>query len=153
MGKPGEVEARVEQCPPDREHRAGDDLVDFLIAQIRVAQQADASLGHFAQVVRRNLGCHPDGNADGRVWNQPEGLRKTTALFGMAHTHPLHYSADRDEVQDFEYTIRGRLMQATEPGTMAEGRNDWQWQVGQATHERKAAEAPVLTGLGTDGPG
>jgi YVTN family beta-propeller protein len=55
--------------------------------------------------------CHPDGQADGRVWHNPEGLRKTTALFGLAHTHPLHWSADRDEVQDFEYTIRGRLMQ------------------------------------------
>jgi hypothetical protein len=55
--------------------------------------------------------CHPDGHTDGRVWQNPEGLRKTTALFGLAHTHPLHWSADRDEVQDFEYTIRGQLMQ------------------------------------------
>jgi YVTN family beta-propeller protein len=55
--------------------------------------------------------CHPDGHSDGRVWHNPEGLRKTTALFGLAHTHPLHWSADRDEVQDFEYTIRSRLMQ------------------------------------------
>src|SRR5207244_4106302 len=55
--------------------------------------------------------CHPDGHADGRVWQNPEGLRKTTAFFGLAHTHPLHWSADRDEVQDFEYTIRGPLMQ------------------------------------------
>jgi YVTN family beta-propeller protein len=55
--------------------------------------------------------CHPDGHSDGRVWHNPEGLRKTTALFGVAHTHPLHWSADRDEVQDFEYTIRGQLMQ------------------------------------------
>jgi YVTN family beta-propeller protein len=55
--------------------------------------------------------CHPDGHTDGRVWHNPEGLRKTTAFFGLAHTHPLHWSADRDEVQDFEYTIRGRLMQ------------------------------------------
>jgi YVTN family beta-propeller protein len=55
--------------------------------------------------------CHPDGHNDGRVWHQPEGLRKTTALFGLAHTHPLHWSADRDEVQDFEYTIRSKLMQ------------------------------------------
>lgn len=54
--------------------------------------------------------CHPDGHADARVWQQPEGLRKTTALFGLAHTHPLHYSADRDEVQDFEFTIRSPLM-------------------------------------------
>jgi YVTN family beta-propeller protein len=55
--------------------------------------------------------CHPDGHNDNRVWHNPEGLRKTPALFGVAHTHPLHWSADRDEVQDFEYTIRGRLMQ------------------------------------------
>ncbi|GIW81747.1 MAG: hypothetical protein KatS3mg105_3554 [Gemmatales bacterium] len=55
--------------------------------------------------------CHPDGHSDGRVWQNPEGLRKTPHLFGLAHTHPLHWSADRDEVQDFEYTIRGRLMQ------------------------------------------
>jgi YVTN family beta-propeller protein len=55
--------------------------------------------------------CHPDGHSDGRVWQNPEGLRKTPPLMGLAHTHPLHWSADRDEVQDFEYTIRGRLMQ------------------------------------------
>lgn len=55
--------------------------------------------------------CHPDGHSDGRVWHNPEGLRKTPSLMGLAHTHPLHWSADRDEVQDFEYTIRGRLMQ------------------------------------------
>lgn len=54
--------------------------------------------------------CHPDGASDGRVWHQPEGLRKTPSLFGAAHTHPLHWSADRDEVQDFEYTIRSPLM-------------------------------------------
>ncbi len=54
--------------------------------------------------------CHPDGHHDGRVWHNPEGLRKTTALLGLAHTHPIHWSADRDEVQDFEYTIRSKLM-------------------------------------------
>lgn len=55
--------------------------------------------------------CHPDGHTDARVWQQPEGLRKTTALLGMAHTHPLHWSADRDEAQDFEFTLRSPLMQ------------------------------------------
>jgi cytochrome c peroxidase len=29
----------------------------------------------------------------------------------MARTHPLHWSADRDELHDFEHTIRGPLMQ------------------------------------------
>jgi YVTN family beta-propeller protein len=54
--------------------------------------------------------CHPDGLTDRRVWQNPEGDRRTPNLFGLAHTHPLHWSADRDEVQDFEYTIRGKLM-------------------------------------------
>lgn len=55
--------------------------------------------------------CHPDGDPDGRTWHNPEGLRNTQALAGMAWTHPIHWSADRDEVQDFEHTIRGPLMQ------------------------------------------
>ncbi|MFO0876803.1 MAG: c-type cytochrome [Gemmataceae bacterium] len=57
--------------------------------------------------------CHPDGHSDGRTWRNPEGLRRTPPLMGLAHTHPLHYSADRDEVQDFEYTIQGPLMAGT----------------------------------------
>jgi YVTN family beta-propeller protein len=59
------------------------------------------------------VSCHPDGHTDGRTWQNPEGLRKTPHFFGLAHTHPLHWSADRDEVQDFEYTIRSRLMRGT----------------------------------------
>lgn len=55
--------------------------------------------------------CHPDGQPDGRTWHNPEGLRNTQSLAGMAWTHPIHWSADRDEVQDFEHTIRGPLMQ------------------------------------------
>ena len=55
--------------------------------------------------------CHPDGQPDGRTWQNPEGLRNTQSLAGMAWTHPIHWSADRDEVQDFEHTIRGLLMQ------------------------------------------
>lgn len=55
--------------------------------------------------------CHPDGQADGKTWHNPEGLRNTQSLAGMSWTHPIHWSADRDEVQDFEHTIRGPLMQ------------------------------------------
>ena len=55
--------------------------------------------------------CHPDGEPDGRTWHNPEGLRNTQSFAGMAWTHPIHWSADRDEVQDFEHTIRGPLMQ------------------------------------------
>lgn len=57
--------------------------------------------------------CHPDGNSDGRTWQQPEGLRNTQAIFGLKETHPIHWSADRDEVQDFEHTIRSPLMGAS----------------------------------------
>jgi len=70
--------------------------------------------------------CHPDGDADGRTWQQPEGLRNTQPMNGLAWTHPLHWSSDRDEVQDFEHTIRGKLMQGrgllqgTLPAAMAE---------------------------------
>ena len=55
--------------------------------------------------------CHPDSDADGRTWQNPEGLRNTPPLVGLAWTHPQHWSADRDETQDFEHTIRGPLMQ------------------------------------------
>ena len=55
--------------------------------------------------------CHPDGDPDRRTWHNPEGLRNTQSLAGMKWTHPIHWSADRDEVQDFEHTIRGPLMQ------------------------------------------
>ena len=55
--------------------------------------------------------CHPGGDHDGRTWKNPEGPRNTTSMLGLARTGPLHWSADRDEVQDFEHTIRSRLMQ------------------------------------------
>lgn len=55
--------------------------------------------------------CHPDGDPDGRTWLNAEGMRNTMSLFGMGWTHPIHWSADRDEVQDFEHTIRSQLMQ------------------------------------------
>lgn len=55
--------------------------------------------------------CHPDGDSDGRTWHNAEGLRNTQSFAGMAWTHPIHWSADRNEVQDFEHTIRGPLMQ------------------------------------------
>jgi DNA-binding beta-propeller fold protein YncE len=55
--------------------------------------------------------CHLDGFEDGRVWDftdRGEGLRNTTSLLGkrgMGHG-PLHWSANFDEIQDFEHDIR-----------------------------------------------
>jgi DNA-binding beta-propeller fold protein YncE len=55
--------------------------------------------------------CHLDGDSDGRVWDftdRGEGLRNTTALqgrAGMGHG-PVHWSANFDEIQDFEHDVR-----------------------------------------------
>lgn len=56
--------------------------------------------------------CHVDGGSDGRVWDftgRGEGLRRTTDLrgrSGMVHGN-VHWSANFDEIQDFEHDIRG----------------------------------------------
>jgi DNA-binding beta-propeller fold protein YncE len=55
--------------------------------------------------------CHLDGDSDGRVWDftsRGEGLSNTTSLLGKRGTGqgPLHWTANFDEVQDFEHDIR-----------------------------------------------
>jgi YVTN family beta-propeller protein len=58
--------------------------------------------------------CHLDGGSDRRVWDftdRGEGLRRTTSLTGrggMAHG-PVHWSANFDEIQDFEHDMRGPM--------------------------------------------
>ena len=54
--------------------------------------------------------CHNDGGYDGRTWDltgMNEGLRNTASLRGRAGAQGfLHWSANFDEVQDFEAQIR-----------------------------------------------
>lgn len=55
--------------------------------------------------------CHLDGFEDGRVWDftdRGEGFRNTISLLGRRGTGqgPLHWTANFDEVQDFEHDIR-----------------------------------------------
>jgi streptogramin lyase len=54
--------------------------------------------------------CHLDGFADGRTWDftdRGEGLRNTTNLRGFPSTGgAIHWTANFDEVQDFEHDIR-----------------------------------------------
>lgn len=56
--------------------------------------------------------CHTDGSHDGRVWDftgRGEGIRNTIDLrgrLGMGHGN-VHWSANFDEIQDFEHDIRG----------------------------------------------
>lgn len=82
--------------------------------------------------------CHPDGDADGRTWQQPEGLRNTQPLFGLKFTHPIHWSADRDEVQDFEHTIRSPLMR---------GRGLVEGPINESLGEPNAGLSPELDAL------
>lgn len=56
--------------------------------------------------------CHMDGGSDGRVWDftdRGEGLRRTTSLLGRKGMGqgPVHWSANFDEIQDFEHDMRG----------------------------------------------
>ncbi len=56
--------------------------------------------------------CHLDGDDDRRVWDftdRGEGLRSTISLLGRAGAAPIHWSANFDEVQDFENDIRGPM--------------------------------------------
>ena len=54
--------------------------------------------------------CHLDGGHDGRVWDFTslgEGLRNTIDLTGRGSAHgPAHWTANFDEIQDFEGQIR-----------------------------------------------
>lgn len=55
--------------------------------------------------------CHLDGGEDGRVWDftqRGEGLRNTPSLRGRggAVSGPLHWTANFDEMQDFENDMR-----------------------------------------------
>ncbi|MEO1083387.1 MAG: PKD domain-containing protein [Acidobacteriota bacterium] len=56
--------------------------------------------------------CHVDGGQDGRTWDftgRGEGFRNTTDLrgrAGMGHGN-VHWTANFDEIQDFENDIRG----------------------------------------------
>jgi DNA-binding beta-propeller fold protein YncE len=56
--------------------------------------------------------CHADGGDDGMVWDftqRGEGLRRTISLQGrqgLGHGR-VHWSANFDELQDFEHDIRG----------------------------------------------
>jgi len=55
--------------------------------------------------------CHLDGNHDGRTWDftdRGEGFRNTTSLLGRrgAGQGRVHWTANFDEIQDFENDIR-----------------------------------------------
>lgn len=104
---------------------SGDNLVEKLAEVQTVAHEpfaADELLGKrvFYDAMDRRMSrdhylscasCHLDGEHDGRVWDfsdRGEGLRNTISLLGKRGTGQgwLHWSANFDEVQDFEHDIR-----------------------------------------------
>ena len=94
------------------------------------------------------VACHLDGGTGGRIWDftdRGEGLRRTTSLLGrsgMGHG-PVHWSANFDEIQDFENDMRGPF---GGKGFMAEGH----FQAGTRSKtlgDRKAGLAPNLDAL------
>lgn len=80
---------------------------DVLLGK-RIFHDAGAeALSHEAYVSCAS--CHPDGGEDGRVWDftqRGEGLRNTLAIWSMPPDGPFHWSANFDELQDFENDIR-----------------------------------------------
>ena len=69
---------------------------------IRIARDSYIACAH----------CHLDGESDRRTWDftaRGEGVRNTTSLLGRAGTAhgPIHWSANFDEIHDFEHDMRG----------------------------------------------
>ena len=82
---------------------------DVLRGKVFFNDSADPRLGRDSYIACAH--CHLDGLSDRRTWDftgRGEGLRNTIDLAGragLAHG-PLHWSANFDEVQDFEHDIR-----------------------------------------------
>lgn len=99
------------------------DVIDEVVVSTEEKLDAEVLAGkvvfYDAEDVRMGLdgyiscaACHIDGFEDGQVWDftdRGEGLRNTTSLLGRRGTGHgrLHWSANFDEVQDFEHDIRG----------------------------------------------
>ena len=92
--------------------------------------------------------CHLDGGSDGRVWDfadRGEGLRNTITLKGRSGISQgrVHWSANFDEIQDFENDIRGPF---SGDGFMAE--NDFtNGTVSDPLGDPKAGLSPELDAL------
>ena len=80
---------------------------EILLGMQLFADSADPRLARDGYVACAH--CHLDGDSDHRVWDftdRGEGLRRTPPLFGRTQEGALHWSANFDEVQDFENDIR-----------------------------------------------
>ncbi|MFK7987941.1 MAG: hypothetical protein AB8I08_18120 [Sandaracinaceae bacterium] len=83
---------------------------ELLRGAVLFNDSADPRLGRDSYIACAH--CHLDGLSDHRTWDftdRGEGLRNTIDLLGRAGLGhgPLHWSANFDEVQDFEHDLRG----------------------------------------------
>jgi hypothetical protein len=97
------VTARVDLQPP-----TGEPLdPDVLAGKVLFHRAVDPRMSRDGYVSCAS--CHLDGEDDGHTWDftdRGEGLRNTLSLRGRA-PGPIHWSANFDEVADFEADIRG----------------------------------------------
>ncbi|HEV8324578.1 MAG TPA: PKD domain-containing protein [Myxococcota bacterium] len=94
---------RLDLTPPSGEALAA----DVLLGQRLFAAAGDTRMSEDGYLSCAS--CHFDGEHDGRTWDFTqlgEGVRNTISLAGGAGVPPLHWSANFDEVQDFENAIR-----------------------------------------------
>lgn len=93
--------------------------------------------------------CHDDGGHDGRTWDftdRGEGMRNTPTLRGrggMDHGF-VHWSANFDEIQDFEHDIRGPF-----GGTGFINKNEWNkdGDLRKTLGKKKAGVSPELDAM------
>lgn len=94
------------------------------------------------------VSCHFDGLSDGRVWDfsdRGEGLRNTKSLLGIRGALAdgrVHWSANMDEIQDFERDIRDSLEGA---GFMPS--EEWLARKADTFGKSSAGVSPELDGL------
>jgi len=106
LGAPGEVAVLAWTVPLVTDEPLADDV---LAGKKLFAASGDPRIAKDGYIACAS--CHPDGENDGLTWDftsRGEGLRNTTSLLGRAGTGMgfLHWSANFDEVQDFENDIR-----------------------------------------------
>ncbi|HEY6078641.1 MAG TPA: PKD domain-containing protein [Polyangiaceae bacterium] len=141
--------SRDHQAPPPLAQIASVSL-EPLSAQLLLGKQVfyDAADKRMSEVGYMSCAtCHIYGLSDGRVWDftdRGEGLRNTKSLLGVGSPGQgrVHWSANFDEIQDFERDIRESL-----GGTGFMPEADWLARMGDTFGMPMAGVSPELDAL------
>jgi hypothetical protein len=132
------IAARVDLQPP-----TGEPLdPDVLAGKVLFHRAVDPRMSRDGYVSCAS--CHLDGEDDGHTWDftdRGEGLRDTRSLRGLA-PGPIHWSANFDELADFEADIRG-----PQQGTGFLSDPHWTGPAGPSLGDPKAGLSPELDAL------